>query len=345
MAAPLTAVGGVFAVQTQGTLGTFDAPGNTDVINVIGTPSWKTRGAGTGGMIARADLYTDRGGGQYLTRGKIGWDITFQTELYLPAITGSAWTSPLAPLFRACMVKVDVGVTDAHLYSTAQTGVSVGRSNPWDLQPVSMTWQQLDGRVFQAFDCVGTFKISATAGEKVLIDWTFKGKWQSIPASGLNVIAAPNYTDQQAPVIFSGSSLALSLTTGRADSFDLATFEYDAGVTLSDVDDALETNGYGIATTAFADYPKLVVDIASLVSQTTWADAYNVGTYTPSGPGTTVLTITAGARTMVITLRHSRQMVVPEEAESNTMRRQKLTFVGIANGTGDAQQASEIHFT
>lgn len=344
MTAPLTAVGGVFAAKTQAAVGTFIALTNTDVINVVGTPSWKTRGAGTGGIIARADLYTDRGGGQFLTRGKIGWDITFQTELYLPTITAGNWNSPLAPLFRACMVKVDVGGNDAHLYSTAQTGVSAGRANAWDLQPVSMQWQQLDGRTFQAFDCVGTFKISATAGEKVLIDWTFKGKWQSIPGT-VTALSAPDYTDQQAPVVFSGSTLALSLTTGRTDSFDLASFEYDAGVTLSDVDDALSTNGYGIATTAFADYPKLVVDIASLVSQTTWADAYNVNTYTPAAPGTTALTIVAGSRQMVITLRNSRQMVVPEESESNTMRRQKLTFVGIATGTADADQASEIHFT
>lgn len=345
MAAPLTAVGGIFAAKTQTTLGTFPTIDGTNVINVVGTPSWKTRGAGTGGLIARADLYTDRGGGQFPVRGKIGWDITFQTELYLPD-PSSPDTNPLMPLFRACMVNlVDTGA-DFHFYSTAQTGVSTVRTNAWDLQPVSLQWQQLDGRTFQAVDCVGTFKFSATAGEKVMIDWTFKGKWNAVP-SGVTAIASADYTDQQAPIIFANSTLTLALTAGNTASFDLQSFEYDSGVTLSDVDDALATYGFGIATTAFADYPKLVVDIASQAesAQSTWTNAFNVTpTGTPPAPTTTLLITVGGGRTLTFQLRNSRQLVMPEETEANTMRRQKLTFVGIASGTAVADQASAITF-
>jgi hypothetical protein len=35
---------------------------------------------------------------------------------------------------------------------------------------------------------------------------------------------------------------------------------------------------------------------------------------------------------------------MPEESEANTVRRQKLTFVGLATGTTDAAQASQITF-
>lgn len=338
--APLTAVGGILTAKSETTPGTYEAMTGANVINVVGTPAWKTRGAGTGGLIARADLYTDRGGGQTPARGKIGWDITFQTEFYMPD-PATFNTNPLAPLFRACMVNIDESGSNVHLYSTARTSVvgSASRSPSYALQPISLQWQQLDGRTFRSNGCVGTFKFSATAGEKMMIDWTFKGKWQAVPGD-VTAISSADYTAQQAPIIFSGATLTLPLTTGGSASFDVASFEYDAGVTLSDVDDALETYGYGIANTAFADYPKLTVDLASQIesAQSTWTDAFNV---TPASTSA-VLALTVGGRSITFTLRNARQLVFPEETEANTYRRQKLTFAGIAVGTSNADQASQI---
>ena len=347
MANLLAANGGIFAAKTETTLNTWTQPGASDVINVVGTPSFKVRGAG---LIGRADLYTDRGGGQVPVRGSVGWDITFQTELYLVDLAGNIDLddNPLHVLFRACMVNI-VEPTNASvtLTSTARMAVATTRSPSYAVQPCSIQWQQLDGRIFQAKGCVGTFKISGQSGQKVLIDWTFKGQWQAIPndLSG-SIITSPDYTGQQAPVIFAGWSLTLNLTTGDNASVDVASFEYTQGVTLSDIPDALATYGFGISALAFDNYPQLVIDVASQPEsvQSTWTDAFSVLPANVASPPDMTLSYTSGNVLFSIALRNPKQLAMPEEAEANTVRRQKLTFVGLANGTADANQASQITF-
>jgi hypothetical protein len=354
MANLLAANGGIFAAKTETTPNTWNAPTGVDVVNVVGTPSFKVRGAG---VIGRADLYTDRGGGQVPVRGGVGWDITFQTELYLVDLQGSGPTfndNPLHALFRACMVNVDENTNDVTLTSTAQMAVAAAatpavRSPSYAVQPCSMQWQQLDGRIFQAKGCVGTFKISGQAGQKVLIDWTFKGQWQSIPQNSnvLTAITSPDYTKQQAPVIFAGWSLTLNLTLGDTLSVDLASFEYTQGVTLSDIPDALATYGFGVSALAFDNYPQLVIDVASQPEnvQSTWTDAFSVLPANATSPiPTMTLSYTAAPVLFSIVLRDPKQLAMPEESEANTVRRQKLTFVGLATGTADTDQASQITF-
>ena len=349
MANLLAANGGIFAAKTETTLNTWEQPTGADVINVVGTPSFKVRGAG---LIGRADLYTDRGGGQVPVRGGVGWDITFQTELYLAdqADTASFNDNPLHVLFRACMFNFADNTSNVTLTSTARMAVATTRSPSYAVQPCSMQWQQLDGRIFQAKGCVGTFKISGQSGQKVLIDWTFKGQWESTPA-GSDVrtpITSPDYTGQQAPVIFAGWSLTLNLTAGDSASVDVASFEYTQGVTLSDIPDALATYGFGISALAFDNYPQMVIDVASQpeATQSTWTDAFSVLPVNDSAPPipTMTLSYTAAPVAFSIVLRNPKQLAMPEEAEANTVRRQKLTFVGLAIGTSDANQASQITF-
>jgi hypothetical protein len=352
MANLLASNGGIFAAKTETTPNTWNAPTGVDVVNVVGTPSFKVRGAG---VIGRADLYTDRGGGQVPVRGGVGWDITFQTELYLVDLQGSATfnDNPLHALFRACMFNyAEPNANEVTLTSTAQMAVGATRTAPnpsYAVQPCSMQWQQLDGRIFQAKGCVGTFKISGQAGQKVLIDWTFKGQWESIPQNSnvLTAITNPDYTKQQAPVIFAGWSLTLNLTTGDSASVDLASFEYTQGVTLSDIPDALATYGFGVSALAFDNYPQLVIDVASQPEnvQSTWTDAFSVLPANATSPiPTMTLSYTAGSLLFSIVLRDPKQLAMPEESEANTVRRQKLTFVGLATGTTDAAQASQITF-
>ena len=346
MANLLAANGGIFAAKTETTPNTWEAPVGADVVNVVGTPSFKVRGAG---VIGRADLYTDRGGGQVPVRGGVGWDITFQTELYLVDQQDSATfnDNPLHVLFRACMFDFADNTTNVTLTSTARMAVAATRSPSYAVQPCSMQWQQLDGRIFQAKGCVGTFKISGQSGQKVLIDWTFKGQWESIPSNTLTAITSPDYTVQQAPVIFAGWALTLNLTTGDSASVDVASFEYTQGVTLSDIPDALATYGFGISALAFDNYPQLVIDVASQPEnvQTTWTDAFDVTPANATSPiPTMTLSYTAGSVLFSIVLRNPKQLAMPEESEANTVRRQKLTFVGLANGTTDAAQASQITF-
>ena len=348
MANLLAANGGIFAAKTETTPNTWEAPSGSDVINVVGTPSFKVRGAG---LIGRADLYTDRGGGQVPVRGGVGWDITFQTELYLVDQQGGGPTfndNPLHVLFRACMVNLVDNTNDVTLTSTAQMAVagSAARSPSYAVQPCSMQWQQLDGRIFQAKGCVGTFKISGQSGQKVLIDWTFKGQWESIPSNSLTAITSPDYQYQQAPVIFAGWSLTLNLSPGNSAVVDLASFEYTQGVTLSDIPDALATYGFGVSALAFDNYPQLVIDVASQPEslQSTWTNAFNVTPANTSTPATMTLSYTAAPVLFSIVLRNPKQLAMPEESEANTVRRQKLTFVGLANGTADANQASQITF-
>lgn len=347
MANLLAANGGIFAAKTETTINTWEQPGAADVINVVGTPAFKVRGAG---LIGRADLYTDRGGGQVPVRGGVGWDITFQTELYLVDLAGNPAVfndNPLHVLFRACMSNFVENTNDVTLTSTARMAVATTRTPSYAVQPCSMQWQQLDGRIFQAKGCVGTFKISGQSGQKVLIDWTFKGQWQSIPndLSG-SIITSPDYTGQQAPVIFAGWSLVLNLTTGSSASVDVASFEYTQGVTLSDIPDALATYGFGISALAFDNYPQLVIDVASQPEsvQSTWTDAFNVTPINAASPPSMTLSYTAAPVAFSIALRNPKQLAMPEESEANTVRRQKLTFVGLANGTADANQASQITF-
>jgi hypothetical protein len=347
MANLLAANGGIFAAKTETTPNTWNAPTGADVVNVVGTPSFKVRGAG---VIARADLYTDRGGGQVPVRGGVGWDITFQTELYLVDQLGPATfnDNPLHALFRACMVNFVDNTDDVTLTSTARMAVAATRSPSYAVQPCSMQWQQLDGRIFQAKGCVGTFKISGQAGQKVLIDWTFKGQWESIPQNSnvLTAITNPDYTKQQAPVIFAGWALTLNLTLGDALSVDLASFEYTQGVTLSDIPDALATYGFGVSALAFDNYPQLVIDVASQPEnvQSTWTDAFSVLPANATPIPTMTLSYTAAPVLFSIVLRNPKQLAMPEESEANTVRRQKLTFVGLATGTADTDQASQITF-
>lgn len=51
----------------------------TDAVRIVGTPTWTPRGAG---IITRGDVMTPWGGAQAPRTGGLGWDITFQTEMY-----------------------------------------------------------------------------------------------------------------------------------------------------------------------------------------------------------------------------------------------------------------------
>jgi len=343
MAGVLTNVGGTFAAATETTAGTFEALTATDVINVIGTPKFTPRGPG---IISRADRLTYRGGEQIPVRGAVAWDVAFQTELYMPD-PATFNTNRLARLFRACLFALDESGSTVVLDSTANQDVNATRTNAWTQQPVSMQWQQLAGRTFQTKGAVGMVKISATSGEPVVLDWTFKGQWESVPGT-VTQLATDLGANQSAPIVFYGATLTLALTTGATASFNLSAFEFTQGVTLSDQPDALAARGFGFSVLSFGAGPRLVVTVASQAetTQSTWTDADGVLPVAPATPpasASATLVITVGSRSLTITLPIAKQIAYPEELDANGARVQKLFFVGCPP-PDSASPASRITF-
>jgi len=256
-------------VQTQSTVGTAVAVGSIvagDAIRVVGAPKFSPRGAG---IIERTDTMTPFGGGQAVRTGGRGWDITFQTELFwdpnTSGGTGGFDNTQLAALWLASPFTVTPNGYDTLLAVQSQfaTAGSASRSPAYACQPFTMYYVESSGKRYAAFDCIAIPKISAEYGQRVMIDWTVKGKWIDPDAYNTSAtIPAPDYDTDQPPLV------ALNCTLTLADYFEnvtaLTKWTFDPGFALSDVGDSREANGFGIGFSTLATYPSLEVDVADL---------------------------------------------------------------------------------
>jgi hypothetical protein len=308
---------GAFFAATESPVGTLHTFAATDAVRVIGTPSFKVRGAS---IIADRNSFTPQGGGIQVVTGGLGWDISFQTEFYMPN-PSSFNTNKLAALFRASQIGIDEANSPVVITPTAGFNLSHNRAAATDIQPCSLMWQETGGKQYAASGCVGKWKISASAGDRVMIDWEFKGQWVDVADS---TDIAPNYGVYQTPVIYQSGSLTNGLGSGTL--FSLSQFSFDPGLKLDDWADANQTHGFAIGGSSFAESPTLEITVADSTETNapTWTDAQD------NYAGDWTLAFTAGARTFTLVLTDGQQSAFPEVTEVSSYRAQKLKIAAPA---------------
>lgn len=243
-----------------------------DAIRLVGAPKFSPRGAG---IIERTDTMTPFGGGQAAVTGGHGWDITFQTELFWDYSIGGGIlpvmaNTQLAALFRACPFAISVNGTEdftlavqPNFAAAAYDSGTPTRSPNYAVQPFTMYYVESNGKRYAASDCICIPKFSAEYGQRVMIDWTVKGKWVNPDAyDTATALPAPTYAADQPPLVALNCTLTLSGYFENVTA--LSKWSFDPGFALSDVGDSREANGFGIGLSTLASYPSLEVDVADL---------------------------------------------------------------------------------
>ncbi len=344
-------------VKTQSALGTFDNPTasspSTNAIRVVGTPKFTPRGAG---IIQRTDIYTPYGGGQAAVTGGIGWDISFQTELFwrFDETVGSAGQyittnqSQLSALWLASPWAISItDTTDTLLtvqpYFYAETTRDTTSPSPasqtYAVQPFSIAYEESNGKRYEAFDCICVPKISWESGGKIMIDWTVKGKWRPVTSSN-NIV--PVYPEQyatpkaQPPLI--GQNAALSLTGFFGpDTNALSKVTVDTGWAISDVMDTRQAYGFGLGFIALTTYPTIALEVANFAENTEadWTEAQANTIYDGTGGNGNALTVTlsVGGNSIVFTLNLPQLIEWPAPGDANGYRNIGLKFGGIPNNS------------
>ena len=321
-------------IKTQTTIGTAIAVSGTDFVPVVGTPKFTPRGPG---IIRRADIYTPFGGEVAAKTGGIGWDISLTTELYWDfgnAFNVNNYPTSLRPLFAACPFKVFVGTSandtvfeSQSLYTLAATRVVT--TGEYNTAPFTIVYREVGGKQYSAYDCVCIPKFSWEAGGKVMIEWSIKGKWVPVADDGGLAI---NYSYSESPVVGTGCTLS-GAYFGESTSA-LAKVAYDPGFALSDVLDARETYGMGIAMIALTSSPSIEVEVADL-SETLQDDWGHAEDNTVCATSLTA-GISIGANAINFVLTQPQLVQWPTPGESNGYRNIGLKFAGIVNASSES---------
>jgi hypothetical protein len=328
-------------VQTQASVGTAIAVGSFvagDAIRMVGAPKFSPRGAG---IIERTDTMTPFGGGQAAVTGSRGWDITFQTELFWDGTdTGGIdgfYNTQLAALWLASPFAVTPADYDTTLEVQSQfaTAGSAARSPDYACQPFTMYYVESSGKRYAAYDCIAIPKISAEYGQRIMIDWTVKGKWIDPDSYDIpTALPAPSYAADQPPIVALNCELTLS---GYFDGVTALTkWTFDPGFALSDVGDSRETFGFGIGLATLATYPSLEVDVADLPegvagdnSEPDWGAALSNEVF---GSALT-LVVNVGANFITISLANPQVIAWPVPGETDSHRSITLKFGAIPDST------------
>ena len=346
-------------IKTQTALGVYEDPcpesvppvdppvfDGTHAVRVVGTPKFSVRGAG---IIQRADVMTPWGGNQSSKTGGLGWDITLSTELFwelgeeldleLLSLT------QLAPLFLASPWAIkDAGLGILALEVQPLFYAEETRDNvAFAVQPFSIVYQEEGGKRFEAYDCVCVPKLSWEYGQKVMIEWTIKGKWRPVTLSTSYIV--PDYVAGQDPII--GVNCSVSLTDFFENVNAVSKVTIDTGWAINDVADFRETYGFGLGFINLAASPSIELDVADLgegPSTTTDPGPPIVITNTGLQPDWTdaqantiltqlVLTMTVGSYSLGFTLANPQLAAFPTPGETNSYRTNTLKFQGIPNST------------
>lgn len=327
---------GVF-IGTQANVGTPETLTATDWVPVVGTPKFTPRGPG---IIRRADVYTPYGGEVSAKTGGIGWDISITTELYWTfgsAFNVNTYPTILAPLFRGCPFNVHVGtsandfVFDSQaIYKLGTTRAGAGNSN--NTLPFTIVYQETGGKQYSAYDCVCIPKFSWEAGGKVMIEWSIKGKWVPVATSTDFVVSLPTTSDYM-PVVGTGCTMNSTGPFGASTSA-LAKVTYDPGYALSDVLDARQEYGMGVAMIALTSSPSLEVEVADLSEalEPDWTQAQD---NTISGTALTV-GINIGNDAIKFVLVSPQLIQWPTPGDSNGYRNIGLKFAGVVTAASES---------
>lgn len=340
-------------IQTQTEMGVAVAPDDilaTDAVRVVGTPKFAPRGAG---IIQRTDIMTPWGGGQAARTGGIGWDITFQTEFFWK-FDGAPFTpdfdytkTQLAALLKASPWNIFDASADPVV--TINTGFMVQpyfKSSPTRdddaaaAQPFTIYYVEASGKRFAAYDCLCVPKFSWDYGQRVMIEWTIKGKWLDVDAfdSG-NEIVAPEYVDpaEQAPLI--GANCSVTLPGFFENINAVSKIAIDTGWAINDVGDSRETHGMGLAFINLATYPTISLTVADLAEGPSTAGSPPADTgrepdWTDAQANTinaNLLTLTLGVGDSSIVWQLAQPQLIswPTPGDENNYRNNALTFGGI----------------
>ena len=314
-------------IKLEATPGTYSAPAGTDFVASVGTPKFTPRGAG---IIRRADTMTPYGGELAAKTGGIGWDISMTTEL-LWNYSGETFTvnpttlsSPLYALFRSCPFKITGAGDDFIFKSQAIYDIAASRTpNAYSTSTFTMVYEETPtGKRYEAEGCVCIPKFSFEAGGKLMVEWSIKGKWRPVTNSA-NLV--PTYT-YLSPLV--GTNCTMSGAQFGASTSALAKVAYDPGFALSDVLDARETYGMGIAMISLTSSPSIEVEVADL-SETLQADWTDAEANTVST--TLSITVMVGPWFVIFYLNQAQLIQWPTPGESNGYRNIGLKFAGIVN--------------
>lgn len=318
-------------IKTQDTLGAFDDPvaGGTPV-RVVGTPAFAVRGAG---IIARTDVYTPFGGNQSSKTGGLGWDITFSTEFYWnPGETYSVTlgnATQLAPLLLACPWAITNPTPGLARLAVQPLFKADGatRVSPYSVQPFSIVYEEQGGKRFEAYDCVAVPKISWEYGQRIMLEWTVKGKWLPVTTSTNEV---PSYVDPgvQAPIVGVNCNLTLPNLFDNVNAVSKVTI--DTGWAIADVADMRETHGFGLGFISLTASPSLEVSVAdySEAVQPDWAAAEANTIYDADD---LILTLTIGGVDILFTWSNAQLVAFPTPADENGYRSNGLKFIALAD--------------
>jgi hypothetical protein len=322
---------GVF-IKTQALIGTPESVAAADFVPVVGTPKFTPRGPG---IIRRADVMTPYGGEVSAKTGGIGWDVSITTELYWTfggAYSANTYPTKLSALFLGCPFKVSnpgSGVGDTKFSSQALYTLDVNRTTTtYATCPFTIVYQETGGKQYSAYDCVCIPKFSWEAGGKVSIEWSIKGKWVAVGSS--NNIAATIVEGTFSPIIGTNCTLSTNVAPLSSATCALSKVTYDPGFALSDVLDAKETYGMGIAMVSLTSSPSLEIEVADLSEndQPDWgtAQANTVDT------DALIVAIDVGGDFVKFGLNSPQLVQWPTPGESNGYRNIGLKFAGIVNG-------------
>ena len=329
-------------IKTQTALGVYEDPTpevappgegyvGTAAVRVVGTPKFSVRGAG---IIQRADVMTPWGGNQSSKTGGLGWDITLSTELLWelgvddndPTLIAQ---TQLGPLFLASPWKLDIGGYTTFevqpLYYAEENRSTVN----YAVQPFSIAYEETGGKRFEAYDCVAVPKLSWEYGQKVMIEWTIKGKWRPVTFSlGVQpVYVAP---DLQAPII--GVNCTVSLTDFFENVNAVSKVTIDTGWAINDVADFRETYGFGLGFINLAASPSIELDVADFAEdvQPDWTDAQANTIFGDD----LVLNLFVGDFSVIFALINPQVAAFPTPGETNSYRTNTIKFQGIPDSNG-----------
>ena len=321
-------------IKTQTTIGTAIAVAGGDFVPVVGTPKFTPRGPG---IIRRADIYTPFGGEVAAKTGGIGWDISLTTELYWDfgnAFNVNNYPTSAQALWRACPFNVSIGTSandtvfaSQALYTLA--AARVASTGGYYTAPFTIFYQETGGKQYSAYDCVCIPKFSWEAGGKVSIEWSIKGKWVPVADTTDEAIS---YAYSESPLV--GTACTMSGAQFGASTSALAKVAYDPGFALSDVLDARETYGMGIAMIALTSSPSLEVETADLTEtlQSDWGDAEDNTVFA----GALTVGIAVGNDAVKFVLTSPQLIQWPTPGESNGYRNIGLKFAGIVDANSES---------
>jgi len=331
-------------IRLETTPGAYLAPALGDFVPVVGTPKFTPRGPG---IIRRADIYTPYGGELAAKTGGIGWDISFTTELYWNFAGGAFTVDPtttntvLYALLRSCPFKIATGGTnDFKFISQAIYDLAAVRTagNAYSASTFSIAYEEIGAKRYEAEGCVCIPKFSFEAGGKIMVEWSVKGKWR--PVTDSTGLQPTNLSLM--PLIGQNSSLT---ATGPLSSATcaLAKVSYDPGFALSDVLDAKQTYGMGIAMISLTSSPSIEIEVADL-SEALAPDWTQAEDNTVSATALAV-SVGIGSNLVIFSLNEPQLVQWPTPGESNGYRNIGLKFAGIVNNTSKADIGSVGFYT